>query len=170
MQLTSVLRSILAVIVAAGLSAALTAGGAGARSGQAAAGTTAKGDPGAFMSRIVGLVVEDDYAHAWNYLHPAHKRVASRREYVTCELLSPMGWVLTSVEVLGVSDRRLSIPGRSGRTPAKVVTLRIGYEDPALSEDGAFVQSFRAIPTGSRWAWTLTPERYALYRADACGG
>ncbi len=49
-----------------------------------------RSDPAAFLTRIVGLVVENDYAHAWNTLHPAHKRVAPRREYVDCELQTPL--------------------------------------------------------------------------------
>jgi len=168
MPVARVTAAIVAAVAAGGMSVMLTSPGAAAPAGTDAFEASPRGDPGAFVTRIVGYVVKDDYTHAWNYLYPAHQRVAPRHKYVACELQSPLGWILRSVEVLGVADRRLRIPGQTKRVAGKVVTLRIAYEDPALQTEGAFVQSFRAVPAGSRWAWILTPERYALYRADAC--
>jgi hypothetical protein len=128
-----------------------------------------RGDPGAFVSRIVALVLADDYGAAWRSLYPAHQLVAPRREYVDCELRTPVGASLRSIDVLRVADRSLRIPGQSERVTAKAVTLRVRIENVALRTTDAFRHTFNAVPVGSHWAWILTPDRYALYRSDACG-
>ena len=126
-------------------------------------------DPAAFVSRIVALVVADDYGAAWGSLYPAHKLVAPRREYVDCELRNPVGANLRSIDVLRVADRSVRIPGESERVDAKAVTLRVRIENTALQTSDAFRHTFNAVPVGSHWAWILTPSRYELYRTDACG-
>lgn len=125
-------------------------------------------DPSAFVSRIVGLIVADDYATAWTSLNPAHQRVATRREYVQCELQNPVASKLDSIEVLKVVDRVLRIPGASEKVSAKAVTLRIAIESGAGTSN-SFKHTFNAVPNGSHWSWVLTPSRYQLYRDDACG-
>jgi hypothetical protein len=127
-------------------------------------------DPAAFVTRIVTLVVADDYGVAWGSLYPPHQLVAPRREYVDCELRSPVGASLRSIDVLRVADRSLRIPGQSTLVDAKAVTLRVHIENTALRTHDAFRHTFNAVPVGSHWAWILTPSRYELYRADACGG
>jgi hypothetical protein len=129
----------------------------------------ARGDPAAFVSRIVTFVVADDYDAAWGSLYPAHKLVAPRREYVDCELRSPVGASLRSIDVLRVTDRSVRIPGQSKRVDAKAVTLRVRIENTAVQTSDAFRHTFNAVPVGSHWAWILTPSRYELYRTDACG-
>jgi hypothetical protein len=129
---------------------------------------TPRGDPAVFLTRIVTFIVQDDYTHAWTTLYPAHKRVASRQEYVGCELKQPVGMTLESIDVLGVRDRVVRIPGQSTAVVAKSVTLRITVTDPVSGAPAAFTHAFRAVPAGSRWAWILTPQKYALYRDNAC--
>ena len=123
--------------------------------------------PGAFVSRIVRLIVADDYASAWNHLLASHKRVATKREYIDCELLTPLGWKLRSLRVLRVADRALSVAGEPRRLRAKAVTLRLRIRSASLGTD-AFTHTFSAVREGSHWAWILTPDRYELYRSDAC--
>jgi hypothetical protein len=129
----------------------------------------ARGDPAAFVSRIVALVVADDYGAAWGSLYPAHQLVAPRREYVDCELRSPVGASIRSIDVLRVADRSVRIPGESERVDAKAVTLRVHIVNTAQRTRDAFRHTFNAVPVGSHWAWILTPSRYELYRTDACG-
>ena len=125
-------------------------------------------DPAIFVSQIVGLIVEDDYAAAWDSLNPAHKEIAPRREYVECELSTPIGSSLKSVDVIRAAERLLRIPAGL-RASATAVTLRIEIENAALGTSETFKQTFNAVPDGSDWTWILTPSRYALYRDDACG-
>lgn len=129
----------------------------------------ARDDPAVFVSRIVALVVADDYGAAWGSLYPPHQLVAPRREYVDCELRSPVGASVRSIDVLRVADRSVRIPGQSERVAAKAVTLRVRIENTALQTRDAFRHTFNAVQVGSHWAWILTPSRYELYRTDACG-
>ena len=126
------------------------------------------GDPADFMTTIVGYIVADDYTSAWGSLYPAHQRVARQTEYVDCEMQRPVSSTLGSIDVLRVSDRKLRIPGESGRADVKAVTLRINLEN-ALGAKETFKHTFNAVPSGSEWTWILTPSRYRLYRDDSCG-
>ena len=42
-------------------------------------------DAGTFAARIVRLIAENDYADAWVFLHPLHRRAAPLERYVQCE-------------------------------------------------------------------------------------
>jgi hypothetical protein len=124
-------------------------------------------DPAAFVSKIVGYIVADNYASAWGSLYPAHKLVALESEYVGCEMQRPVASKLGSIDVLRVQDRKLHIPGEQGRVDAKAVTLRISLEN-SLGTPETFKHTFNAVAVGTHWTWILTPSRYALYRADGC--
>lgn len=125
------------------------------------------GDPAAFVREIVGYIVADDYASAWTSLYPAHQRVALENEYVDCELQRPVASKLGSIDVLGVRDRKLHVPGEQGRVDAKAVTVRISLQN-SLGARETFRHTFNAVPVGTHWTWILTPSRYALYRDDGC--
>ena len=126
------------------------------------------GDPAVFVEQVVGYIVADDYASAWGSLYPAHQRVARQTESVDCEIQRPVSSTLGSIDVLRVSDRKLRIPGESGRADVKAVTLRINLQN-ALGAKETFKHTFNAVPSGSEWTWILTPSRYRLYRDDSCG-
>lgn len=125
-------------------------------------------DPAAFMSRIVTLIVADDYSTAWQSLNRAHKRVAPQREYVACERLSPVDSRLTSIRVVRVADRSFRVPGATESVSAKAVTLRIALRN-GFGANEKFDHTFNVVADGAAWTWVLTPNRYALYRDDACG-
>jgi hypothetical protein len=139
-----------------------------ARPGLGGGDSSPRNDPAAFVSRIVGLIVADDYAAAWRSLNPAHQEIAPQSEYVECELTTRVGSSLKSIDVVRVADRLLRIPGASQSVTAKAITLRIEIVSPALGTSETFKQTFNAVPEGSDWTWILTPSRYALYRDDAC--
>ena len=122
-----------------------------------------------FLTRVVRLIVADDYELAWKSLYPAHQEVAQRSEYVACELQTPIGGRLLSADVLRVAERRRRIPGETARVPVMSVTLRLTIADPSLGTNGVFTHAFTAVAVGNRWTWILTPSRYALYRSDGCG-
>jgi hypothetical protein len=113
--------------------------------------------PDMFVSRVVSQIVSDDYEHAWETLYPPHQRIAGSEEYVSCEMLSPVG----------VKDRTLRVPGDSETSAAKAVTLRLRLSNAGAKD--AFTHTFNTVAVGSHWAWILTPSRYELYRSDSCG-
>ncbi len=126
------------------------------------------GDAATFVTRIVGLVVEDKYARAWESLHPAHQLAASSREYVVCELKSPIGGKLRAADVVRVREILVRVPGEPERVPATAVTLRIRIYQPSLRSEETFTETFNAVASGSRWTWILTPARYETYATDTC--
>ena len=128
-----------------------------------------QGDPATFVIGVVDHVVSDDYASVWSSLYPLHQQVAPRDEYVSCELLTPVGWKLRAARVVKVVERLRRIPGEDEARPVTLVTLRLVIVNPALHAEGGFTHTFTAVADGSRWTWILTPARYRLYRDDACG-
>ena len=125
-------------------------------------------DPATFLTRIVGFVVADQYEQVWPSLYPAHQKVAPREEYVACELQTPVGWKLRSAEALRVVQRHRRIPGVSDKVAVTAVTLRLTITNAALQAEGGFTHTFTAVAVGDRWNWILTPQKYRLYRSNAC--
>ena len=124
-------------------------------------------DPGVFVKRLVGQMVRGEYGRAWLTLHPAHRRVASRSEYVACELASPISGEVASLRVQRVVDRRVLVAG-VGRVRAKAVLFRLVLRDLASGDTAVVTHTGHAVALRGAWRWILRPERYALYRADGC--
>jgi len=121
-------------------------------------------DPGPFVKRLVVEMVRDDYAHAWLTLHPAHKAVAPRWEYLYCELKSPIPGEIQSLEIVKVADEPFFVAG-VGRVWGKSVTFRV-----VLRGLGPITHTSHVVAVNGSWRWILTPGRYRLYRNDGCGG
>jgi hypothetical protein len=149
---------------AAGAVALLVA--AGALAGAAAPRAAAPDSPDArtFVKRLVVQMVRDDYSRAWLTLHPAHKAVAPRWEYLYCELKSPIPGSIQSLDVVRVVDEPVAVPG-VGRVRGKSVTFRL-----VLRGLGTVEHTSHIVSVDGGWRWILTPERYQLYRSDSCGG
>ena len=160
-----VVGMIAAVVVAAVVTAVALAEALPANDGDG----LPQGDPAAFVIRVVDHVVSDDYASVWPSLYPRHQQVAPLDEYVSCELLTPVGWKLRAAHAVRVVQRLRRIPGEDEARPVTLVTLRLVIENPALHSAGGFTHTFTTVADGSRWTWILTPARYRLYRDDACG-
>lgn len=154
-------------LVAAAVAAA-TMAVAGHGSGRAAGRPL--GDPGAFVKKLVVQIVRDDYAHAWQTLHPAHQRVASKWEYVDCELGSPIPGQLVSVKIVRVFDERVFVPGLSRVVESKAVTFRLTIKAPALGATSRATHTGHAVPVDGRWRWILPPDRFEVYRSNLCLG
>ena len=135
---------------------------AGAAAPRASAPSTP--DAGAFVERLVVQMVRDDYAHAWLTLHPAHKAVAARWEYLYCELKSPIPGEIQSLDVVRVVDGPFFVSG-VGRVQGKSVTFRV-----VLRGLGPITHTSHVVAVHGSWRWILTPDRYGLYRTDGCGG
>lgn len=158
-------RSRVALVAVAIASAAVVVAGAWLITG----GDEAHEQPGAFVSRAVAQIVSDDYETAWDTLYAPHKRVAPKAEYVACERRTPVGMTLGGVRVVRVAQSLRHVPGKAGRIPVELVTLRLRLKDPSLGTEDAFTHTFTVVAAGEGWAWILTPSKYELYRNDGCG-
>jgi hypothetical protein len=86
---------IAAVVIAVGVGLAVWAS---ARDGSAAKQPT--DDPALFLRGVVSRIADNDYGAAWEQLHPAQQRVATRTAYVRCEQLTPIPGHLDWVRVV----------------------------------------------------------------------
>lgn len=123
------------------------------------------GDPSAFMTSLVEEIAGNDYATAWQTLHPAQQRVATRDAYVSCESQSPIPGKLASVTVVDVSDEDVHVAGQ-GTTAGKAVRVKLsitGIGDPVV-----LTHTGHAVAVGDHWTWILPPERFAEYKAGRC--
>lgn len=159
-------RTVAAAI--AGLATAVATLSIGVPAGARPLDTTRQDDPTAFLTRVVGYIVADEYERAWQSLLPAHKTVAPRREYVACELRSPIGLRLVSARAVRVARKPRRVPGLSRPVPVTSVRLRLTVDNPATQSPQTFTLTVSAVRAASRWAWILTPSRYELYRSGAC--
>jgi hypothetical protein len=127
-----------------------------------------RGGPGRFMARLVTQKALGRYEAAWTTLHPLHKQVASRIEYVDCERLTPFPGLLKSVKVTRVFDDPIVIAGMTAPVPSKGVTVRAAVWTPVLPIPVVVTHTFHAVAVNGRWTWILTPERFESYAADTC--
>ncbi len=95
-------------------------------------------DAGTFAARIVRLIAENDYADAWVFLHPLHRRAAPLERYVQCENLTPIRARLGSVRAIRVID------------------------------GAPIVETVGLVPAAHGWVWLLPAARYAAYLAGGC--
>jgi hypothetical protein len=127
-----------------------------------------RGGPGRFMARLVVQKALGRYDAAWKTLHPFHKQVAARAEYVDCELLTPFPGLLKRVKVTRVFDDPVVLAGMTVPVPSKGVTVRATVWTPVLSMPIVVTHTFHAVVANGKWTWILTPERFEAYAADAC--
>jgi len=119
-------------------------------------------DAGTFAARIVRLIAENDYADAWVFLHPLHRRAAPLERYVQCENFTPIRARLGSVRAIRVRRALVRVAGTPEPLNGTKVTLRIVI-------DGApIVETVGLVPAAHGWVWLLPAARYAAYLAGGC--
>jgi hypothetical protein len=123
------------------------------------------GDPGAFMTNLFEEIAGNDYATAWQTLHPAQQRVATQNAYVSCESQSPIPGKLASVTVVDVSDEDVQVAGQ-GTTAGKAVRVKLSIT--GIGEPIVVTHTGHAVAVGDHWTWILPPERFAEYKAGRC--
>ena len=158
-----------AVLAAATCGATLAIGAVPASPGTPA-GRQPQGDPVAFLRRVVSQIARNDYARAWQTLHPQHQGVAPRAEYVACEESSPIPGRLDRIRALRVRRHLFRIPGGTTAERSAAVTFRLRISDRALGVSTTMTHTVHAVSVDGRWRWILPAARYELYRADDCGG
>jgi hypothetical protein len=121
-----------------------------------------KDDPGVFATRVVGLIVHNQYTQAWSDLHPVDQNVAPVSEYVGCETRSPVIAVPHSMKVLRVVDESVGL-GNGSFVQSKAVDVRLGFA-------GGFhvVHTVHVVADHGKWKWILPSWRFRDYRSDNC--
>lgn len=126
-------------------------------------------DPVVFLRGVVREIASDHYARAWRTLHPAQQRVASQREYVRCELQTPIGGRLDWIRVVRVFDEPVIVAGGEATPVAsKAVTFRLRLSQSSLGASEVVTHTVHVVAVGGRWVWILPPRRFAFYRSGTC--
>lgn len=121
-----------------------------------------KDDAATFATKLLDLIVHNEYATAWDDLHSKDKLVAPFGEYVHCEQRSPVIAVPTRVRVQRVRDESVAI-GDGTFVDSKAVDVNLRFK-------GGFSvkHTIHVVAEGGRWRWVLPSRRYRDYRLDAC--
>jgi len=121
-----------------------------------------KDDPGAFATKVVDLIVHNQYSAAWGDLHSVDKQVAPSSEYVGCEIRNPVIAVPRTVKVLSVKDESIGM-GDGTFVDSKAVAVRLGFA-------GSFkvTHTVHVVADHGKWTWILPAWRYRDYKGDKC--
>ncbi len=114
----------------------------------AAAGET----PGAFITRILREEIHGQWAEQWRELHPGHRALITRAQYVACS--RGMGTDFATgkeiFQVLDVRDEAIHVRGVPQRM-SKVVTIT--FHQPGKAS--GLTYRLHAVAAGGRWTWIL---------------
>jgi hypothetical protein len=165
------LRALLALVATAGATAAavvlLAPGGSSpaADHERPAAAST----PGDFMRRLVTAIASERYGDVWPLLHPAHRKVAGRSEYIACEATSPIPGRAVDVEILRVVRAPVAVAGVRGRVPGATVTFRVSLRVAGVPEPVRVTHTGHLVGLADGgWRFVLPRHRHALYGRDGC--
>lgn len=128
-----------------------------------------RGDPVVFLKGVVRQIAGNHYARAWESLAPIQKRLVPESEYVRCESASPIPGRLTSLKVVRTFDEPVQVAGADTTVTSAAVTFRLEITQPVLHDSVVLTHTVHAVPTGTRWAWILPPDRLELHRSGTCG-
>jgi hypothetical protein len=137
--------------------------GCGGGGGEPASKTSA-GGPGRFMTRILREEIQGQWAAQWRDLHPGHKKLITRSQYVACS--QRMGTDFgTGDEVFRVIDIRsepIDVRGVPQRS-SKLVT--ISFHHPGKE---GLTYHMHAVKVGARWTWILGGRFLSQLREGRC--
>jgi hypothetical protein len=128
-----------------------------------------RGDPVVFLKGVVRQIAGNHYARAWESLAPVQKRLVPKGEYVRCESATPIPGRLTSLKVVRTFDEPVQIAGADATVVSTAVTFRLKITEAALHDSVVLTHTVHAVPSGTRWAWILPPDRLELHRSGTCG-
>lgn len=140
-------RALVLVALAAAISAG-TAGAGAARSAARAPGET----PGAFITRILKEEIHGQWAQQWRELHPGHRALITRAEYVACSRAMGTDFAMgkETFSVLDVRDEPIHVLGVPQRA-SKLVTIMVRRPD----KPNGLTYHLHAVAAGGRWTWIL---------------
>lgn len=123
----------------------------------------ADGGPGDVMKDLLRYQSLGQYGRAWESLHPAHQKIASRSVYDGCarEVGASSGEV--DVKVVEVYDDPIDIPAIPEKT-SKAVTYRIRL----IGTDAAQTDTSHLVDVDGQWRWVLAPQDVPYYKRGEC--
>jgi hypothetical protein len=121
-----------------------------------------------FLESVITAIAANDYAKAWQTLHPIHQAAAPEEEYVACEELSPIPGTLESLVPVHVQRRPVTVAGLPKKVRGVAVTFRLRFENRAIGASADVKLTAATVKVAGRWTWLLPAARYELYRDDAC--
>jgi hypothetical protein len=108
--------------------------------------------PGVFITRILKEEIHGQWASQWRELHPGHRALITRAQYVACS--RGMGTdFATGKEVFRVLDVRneaIHVRGVPQRM-SKLVTIT--FHEPGKAN--GLTYRLHAVDSGGRWSWIL---------------
>jgi hypothetical protein len=107
---------------------------------------------GLFMTRILREELNGQWARQWNDLHPAHKQLITRAQYVACSrsMGTNIGTGDETYRVLAVKDEPIDVFAVPQRD-SKVVTIQ--YRSPLSNAVPRY--DMHAVAVDGRWTWIL---------------
>src|SRR3954447_4922011 len=131
------------VAVAAVLASTACGGGTTAAPGEA---------PGVFMTRVLREELNGQWAKQWASLHPGHKKLITRAQYVACSrsLATDIGTGTEKYRVLAVKDEPIDVFAVP-QHDSKVVT--ISFHTPGNNTTPRY--DMHAVNVDGRWTWIL---------------
>jgi hypothetical protein len=124
--------------------------GCGGSAGEPAAKQPSTG-AGAFMTRILREEIQGQWAAQWRDLHPGHKKLITRSQYVACSqrMGTDFGTGDEIFKVLDIRNEAIKVRGVPQRT-SKLVT--ISFHHPGKE---GLTYHMHAVLSGDRWTWIL---------------
>lgn len=117
-------------------------------------GSTAAPDeaPGTFMTRVLREELNGQWSKQWNELHPGHKKLITRAEYVACSraLATNIGTGGETYKVLAVKDATIDVFAVP-QHDSKVVTIT--FRSPISKSTPRY--DMHAVAVDGHWAWIL---------------
>jgi hypothetical protein len=108
--------------------------------------------PGTFITRILKEEIHGEWALQWRELHPGHRALITRAQYVACS--RGMGTDFATgkeiFRVLDVRDEPIHVRGVPQRT-SKLVTIT--FRQP--SKSNGLTYHLHAVAAANRWVWIL---------------
>jgi hypothetical protein len=121
-----------------------------------------KEDPGRVAVAVLDLITRNQYAQAWDDLHPEDQRVAPLTEYVGCEMRSPVIARPLKVKVVSINDESVGL-GNGKFVESTAVGVRL-----AFAGNFSLVHTVHLVASHGKWKWILPARRFRDYRADKC--
>lgn len=108
--------------------------------------------PGGFITRILKEEIHGQWARQWAELHPGHRALITRSQYVACSrgIGTDFATGKEVFSVLGVRDESIDVRGVPQRT-SKVVTIT--FHQPGKTS--GLTYHLHAVAVGRHWTWIL---------------
>jgi hypothetical protein len=107
---------------------------------------------GTFMTRVLREELSGQWAKQWTELHPGHKKLISRAEYVACSraLATNIGTGSETYKVLAIKDDPIDVYAVP-QHDSKVVTIT--FHSPLSRSDPRY--QLHAVDVDGHWTWIL---------------